>query len=136
METGPDKLRQIVLDRVQPVADFWQFCVGTIARGEWLPLVDYQVGSLLRGIQVFPVIATDNSRIQLPTLPGGAPAVILTSERMAWLQKLGLLALADLFGTSAGDEGSGFDALLRRAIQNYADGERATSQRQKLLSYT
>jgi hypothetical protein len=55
---------------------------------------------------------------------------------MTWLNDLGPLSLTSIFGTVGADEGSGFDALLRRAIHNYADAERATSYRQKLLSYT
>jgi hypothetical protein len=74
--------------------------------------------------------------MSFPTLPGGAPAVLMTPERMTWLNDLGLLSLNSIFGTVGADEGSGFDALLRRTIQNFADAERATSYRQNLLSYT
>jgi len=136
VETGLENVRHVVFDRVQPIADFWQFCVGAIMPPDWTPLVDYHVGSLRGGYEAFPVIAADESVVDLPTLPGGAPAVILTAGRIGYLEKLGLLGLADVFGAADGDDGFGIDALLRRAIQNFADGERATSRRQKLLSYT
>jgi len=135
VHTSLANIRHVVFERVQPIADFWQFCLSTIVTGAWTPSVDYHVSAITRGMQVFPCIAEDGSVMSFPVLPGGAPAVPITDDRLAWLAKLGLLDLCDLFGTSDGDQGDGIKALIRRSIENYADGERATSPRQKLLSF-
>lgn len=134
--TGIDKIRDIAFDRVQPIADFWQFCIGILRPLEWRSIVDYRLSAVLRGLQAFPVIADDKSIMSFPCLPGGVPAVSVTERELDHLSSLGILALTEIFGTLNADVGESLDALIRRAIQNFAEGERATSQRQKLLAYT
>ncbi len=70
-----------------------------------------------------------------PTLPGGAPVVALGADELETLNSWRLLELTGVFGDANGGVGNGYDALLRRAIESFADGDRATSSRQRVLSY-
>jgi hypothetical protein len=136
IEGGLTKVQDTVFARVQGIADYLQFCVGLFYGDDsWRPLVDYHFSALARGMQVYPIVAKDGSVMDFPTLPSTAPAMFFGQQHLKVLNEEKLLAVAPIFATAGADVGNGFDALLRRSVEMFAEGDRARSARQRLLSY-
>jgi hypothetical protein len=123
---------QILETRVQPIVDFIQYCVTIRSLQGQNPVIDATGRFSHQPSKYYPLIAVD--AFFMHNLTGGRTAE-LTRKDIRVLKKQGVIQLAPIFATELTDDDESYDALLRRAIENFSDGERSLSPRQRVMSY-
>lgn len=116
-----------------PVVDFLQYCVSHFARPPDMQfIVDYR-GDFGRG-WFRPFLMVDAAGFSLQNLREDARigTFILDGHGIGRLRAGGLLDCAPLFAATQVSE---YENLIRIAVASFAEGERAVSKRQKIVSY-
>ena len=116
-----------------PVVDFLQYCASYFARPPDMQfVVDYR-GDFGRS-WFRPFLMVDAAGFSLQNLREDARigTFILSGDAIGRLRAGGLLDCAALFAAPQVNE---YESLIRIAVASFAEGERAASKRQKIVSY-
>lgn len=136
VETDARKAAELADEYVAPVADYLQFCVAIINGARHTCLVDYKGRYLRKNVSPVVISNEDAGTASLDSIDDERYVRMgITHASFALLQRCGIVEIARLFGLpdiAAEDE---YTQLIYRAIRVFAEGERSTSPRQKILSY-
>jgi|GEM_PF-6803308 len=126
-------------DTVRPVAEhvaeFVQFLLAPSWRSrDDVKIIDHRGGYHGRFSTVMPVLSLDNDALDLPDVRENPWGGEIGKKQMEVAAHTGILDLLPAVPRGPSKTDSLTDMLLR-AIQLFADGERATSQRQAIVSY-
>lgn len=131
--TDKEKTEELIEASALPVVDFLQFCVSIFSNETWRYIIDYRGHYAQRSMRPSIVMAVDGSHISTPITATGPMGIFrLDQEKVAELRRLQVLDVARLFGPDKRNE---YEDMLHLAITNFAEGERALSPRQKILSF-
>lgn len=135
VDTDAIKAAELVDDYVGPVADFLQFCLAETSE-RYSCLVDYKGRYHRKNVNTAVVVDEESGRAQLLSLDERtAIRMTINDTLLATWTELGLVNLAPVFGNGEVDQQNEYTQLLYRAIRVFAEGERSTSPRQRVLSY-
>ena len=134
-DTDAIKAVELVDEYVGPVADFLQFCLADIME-RYSSLVDYKGRYSRRNVNTAVVIDAQTNEAQLLSLDERtAVRMTINQTSLGPLAQLGVTDLAPIFGNGNIQSANEYTQLLYRAIRVFAEGERSTSPRQRILSY-
>jgi|SRR5579883_1194760 len=129
------KATEVVDDFVGPVADYLQFCLADTA-DRYSSIVDYKGRYRRRNINTALVVDEQSGQAQLLALDERTLVrMTINQARLAILSQQGITALAPVFGRNNVEAETEYTQLIFRAVRVFAEGERSTSLRQRILSY-
>lgn len=126
-----DLTLELLSQQTVPVVDYLQFCASVLSPPSWRHVVEFRGDFAQRAFR--PALLLSADEFSVVNISSGPLARFRLGEaEVEKLKALGVIDCARLFGPGERNE---YEDLLFLAITNFAEGERAVSPRQKILSY-
>jgi hypothetical protein len=126
-----DLTLELLSQQTLPVVDYLQFCASILSPPSWRHVVEFR-GDYTHHTFLPAVLLSADGFTVLNISTGPMGNFRLDDDGFKMLSALGVVDCARLFGPAERNE---YEELLFLAITNFAEGERAVSPRQKILSY-